>query len=71
VQRNNIYTFIFAAVISISAAFILSIASSALNERQRLNVEADIKKNILIAVGLMSGCECKKGNIIPYEKCCV
>ncbi len=57
-EKSNRYTFIFVTVISLIAALILSLASQLLKDRQRINIETDMKKNILASVGLMDGGIC-------------
>lgn len=52
-QKNNRYTIIFALCIAAFFAFVLSIASELLKERQVQLERADMKKNILQAVGLL------------------
>ncbi|MBL7013965.1 MAG: NADH:ubiquinone reductase (Na(+)-transporting) subunit C [Candidatus Marinimicrobia bacterium] len=51
-MRSNTYTILFTAAITIVLGFMLSIAATSLKERQKLNVELDIKKNILIALNI-------------------
>lgn len=46
-MRSNTYTLTFTALVTIVLGIILSLASTALKERQNLNVEIDKKKNIL------------------------
>ncbi|MGY8780873.1 MAG: FMN-binding protein [Fidelibacterota bacterium] len=46
-MRSNSYTLIFTAVVTVILGFFLSLAATALKEKQDLNVEIDIKKNIL------------------------
>jgi Na+-transporting NADH:ubiquinone oxidoreductase subunit C len=52
VQRGNLYTIVFALLVAVIFSSLLAIASQLLRERQRLLEEADMKKNILQAVGL-------------------
>jgi Na+-transporting NADH:ubiquinone oxidoreductase subunit C len=52
VQRGNLYTIVFALLVAVVFSSLLAIASQLLRERQRLLEEADMKKNILQAVGL-------------------
>lgn len=69
-RQSNAYTFGFITVIAVMTALILSIASQSLKERQVLNMEADMKRNIIAAVGLlppgMSDC---KGPL-SEKQCC-
>ncbi len=46
-MRSNAYTLTFTSVITVILGFLLSLASTALKEKQDLNIEIDIKKNIL------------------------
>jgi len=46
-MRSNTYTIAFTMAVTTVLAFFLSLASSALSERQELNIKIDIKKNIL------------------------
>ncbi|MBT3477892.1 MAG: NADH:ubiquinone reductase (Na(+)-transporting) subunit C [Candidatus Marinimicrobia bacterium] len=46
-MRSNSYTLIFTTVVTVILGFFLSLAASALKEQQDLNIEIDIKKNIL------------------------
>jgi len=50
-MRSNTYTLVFTSVITIVLGFFLALAADALKERQNLNVENDIKKNILLSLG--------------------
>lgn len=50
-MRSNTYTIVFTSIVTIILGFFLSLAASALKERQDLNVENDMKKNILLALG--------------------
>jgi Na+-transporting NADH:ubiquinone oxidoreductase subunit C len=70
VRQSNAYTFGFITVIAVAAALILSVASQSLRDRQMLNMEADMKRNIVAAVGLMpQGMEdCRRGPL--SEKLC-
>jgi Na+-transporting NADH:ubiquinone oxidoreductase subunit C len=58
VRQTNVYTYIFITIISALAALILSFASWSLKDKQQFNVETDMKKNILIAVGVMKEGRC-------------
>lgn len=51
-QRSNLYTILFALLVAIVFSGLLAVASQLLRERQQLLEEADMKKNILQAVGL-------------------
>ncbi len=51
-KDNPAYPFIFALIVCVVCGVLLSFFSEALRERQELNVELDIKKNILKVVGL-------------------
>jgi len=51
-MRSNSYTVLFTAAITVVLGFLLSIAATSLKEKQLLNVELDIKKNILIALNI-------------------
>ncbi len=51
-QRSNLYTILFALLVAVVFSTLLAVASQLLRERQRLLEEADMKKNILQAVGL-------------------
>ncbi|MCP4931676.1 MAG: NADH:ubiquinone reductase (Na(+)-transporting) subunit C [Candidatus Marinimicrobia bacterium] len=46
-MRSNSYTLIFTTIVTVILGFFLSLAVTALKDRQSLNVEIDIKKNIL------------------------
>jgi len=62
VSHSNTYTFIFIIFLSAFSALVLSISSQSLKEKQNLNIQTDIKKNILSAVGLKRADECDKGD---------
>ena len=68
-RRGNLYIFGFITVISAVAALLLSLTFRLLNDRQQLNIEADMKKNILIAVGLRD-CECYNRDGLSHKECC-
>lgn len=53
-MRSNTYTLIFTATITIILGLLLSLAATSLKDRQALNIELDIKKNILIALDIES-----------------
>jgi len=46
-MRSNSYTLIFTTVVTVVLGFFLSLAATALKDQQDLNIEVDIKKNIL------------------------
>lgn len=50
-MRSNTYTLVFTSIITIVLGFFLALAADALKERQELNIENDIKKNILLSLG--------------------
>ena len=51
-MRSNFYVLTFMAAITIVLGFLLSIAATSLKARQDLNVEIDIKKNILRSLSI-------------------
>ena len=51
-MHSNKYTLIFTSIITISLGFVLSYAATILKPRQDINVEIDMKKNILTALGI-------------------
>ncbi|MFH1852848.1 MAG: NADH:ubiquinone reductase (Na(+)-transporting) subunit C [Candidatus Neomarinimicrobiota bacterium] len=53
-MRSNSYTLGFTALVTIILGIMLSAAATSLKDRQRLNVELDIKKNILSAMNISS-----------------
>ncbi|MCP4132031.1 MAG: NADH:ubiquinone reductase (Na(+)-transporting) subunit C [bacterium] len=67
-RQSNSYTFIFIVGISLVAALLLSVVSQTFKERQERNVDADMKKNILAAVGLTMSKNCTKDS--QKELCC-
>ncbi len=69
-RQSNSYTFIFISIVALIAALILSIASQALKERQQINVEVDMKRNILAAVGLLDRGVCTAGGEGCDISCC-
>jgi len=69
VRQSNTYTFLFVSLVAVIAALILSVASQSLKERQVSNIEADMKKNILSAVGLMKTGICNSEKQDIKEKC--
>jgi Na+-transporting NADH:ubiquinone oxidoreductase subunit C len=58
VRQTNAYTFIFITITAVITALLLSFTSQSLKEKQQFNVETDMKKNILIAVGVMKEEKC-------------
>jgi len=46
-MRSNAYTLIFTSTVTIVLGFLLSMAVTILKDQQDLNIEIDIKKNIL------------------------
>jgi len=46
-MRSNAYTLIFTSIVTIVLGFLLSIAVTIMKDQQDLNIEIDIKKNIL------------------------
>ena len=48
-MRSNSYTLIFTSLITIFFGFLLSVAATSLKPRQDINIEIDMKKNILEA----------------------
>jgi Na+-transporting NADH:ubiquinone oxidoreductase subunit C len=58
VRQTNVYTYLFITIISALAALVLSFASWSLKDKQQFNIETDMKKNILIAVGVMKEGKC-------------
>jgi len=51
-KQSNTYTFVFALIVCVICSFLLALVSEGLRSRKELNVEMDIKRNILKAVGL-------------------
>tara|TARA_A100001015_G_scaffold299668_1_gene384019 strand:- start:242 stop:952 length:711 start_codon:yes stop_codon:yes gene_type:complete len=51
-MRSNTYTLVFTSLITIFFGFLLSVAATSLKPRQDINIEIDMKKNILGALGL-------------------
>jgi len=73
VRQSNSYTFIFILIVAALSAMILSIASQTLQKRQRINIELDKKKNILVAVDLLKDGKCaatKNDEKCTTAKCC-
>ncbi len=59
-MRSNSYTLGFTALVTIVLGIMLSVAATSLKERQQLNVELDIKKNILRALNITGPTEVKQ-----------
>lgn len=57
-RQTKAYTFIFCIILSVVVALILSVASQTLKEKQKINIETDMKKNILAAVGVYKDNKC-------------
>ncbi len=51
-MHSNSYTLIFTSIITIFLGLILSVAATSLKPRQEINIEIDMKKNILGALGI-------------------
>jgi Na+-transporting NADH:ubiquinone oxidoreductase subunit NqrC len=51
-MRSNSYTLIFTSIITIFFGFLLSVAATSLKPLQDINIEIDMKKNILGALGI-------------------
>ena len=49
-MHSNAYTLIFTSIVTIVLGFLLSMAVTILKEQQDLNIEIDIKKNILLSL---------------------
>ena len=52
-RHSNLYTFVFITIVTIICAGLLSSSAYFLKEKQQINVEVDMKKNILKAVQLI------------------
>lgn len=52
-RHSNLYTFVFITIVTIICAGLLSSAAYFLKDKQQINVEVDMKKNILKAVKLL------------------
>lgn len=65
--NSNSYTIIYAAVLVIIVAFLLSFVSSTLKETQNANVELDTKKQILRSVNLSQ--ETNEATAEVYNEC--
>ena len=51
-MKGNTYTFVFAAIVCVISAVMLSAVSEGLRPQQELNAQLDVKKNIIKAVSL-------------------
>jgi len=58
-KDSNRYTFTFALIVCVVCSFMLALVSEGLRDRRELNVELDIKKNILKAVNLRDPLDAK------------
>ena len=56
-MRSNTYTIVFTSIVTIILGFFLALAADGLRELQNLNVENDMKKNILLSLGFKPGGE--------------
>jgi Na+-transporting NADH:ubiquinone oxidoreductase subunit C len=56
-MRSNTYTIIFTSIITIILGFFLALAADGLRDLQDLNVENDMRKNILLSLGFKPGTE--------------
>lgn len=70
-KEGNAYTFLFSLGVALACAFLLSLTSQLLKPRQDLAQEADIKRNILQALGLLqngdsSSCDIR---VMDPKKC--
>lgn len=52
-QHSKPYSIVFVLAITIVFGLVLSLAASAMRDRQQFNAEVNVKRNILIAVGLL------------------
>ena len=52
-QHSKPYSIVFVLAITIIFGFLLALAASALRERQEFNASVNVKRNILVAVGLL------------------
>ena len=52
-QHSRPYSIFFVLAITVVFGLLLSLAYSALRDRQQFNAEVNVKRNILIAVGLL------------------
>ncbi len=67
-RHNNTYTFIFITIVTIICAGLLSSAAFFLKDKQRINEEVDMKKNILKAVGLVKNKKLSKKEVLDIYK---
>ncbi|PID27088.1 MAG: NADH:ubiquinone reductase (Na(+)-transporting) subunit C [Candidatus Cloacimonadota bacterium] len=68
-KESNLYTLVFASLITIFCAVLLSFTSFSLKEKQEKNLEVDSKKNILKAVTLLKdGKEYSQEEILDLYK---
>jgi len=68
-RHNNLYTFIFITIVTIICAGLLSSAAYFLKDKQQINVEVDMKKNILKAVKLINNNKMSQQEILDkYNK---
>jgi len=63
-RHNNLYTFIFITIVTIICAGLLSSAAYYLKDKQQVNIEVDMKKNILKAVKLISNNKISQEDIL-------
>ena len=56
-MRSNTYTLVFTSIVTIVLGFFLALAADGLRDLQDLNVENDMKKNILLSLGFKPGAE--------------
>ena len=56
-MRSDTYTLVFTSIVTIVLGFFLALAADGLRDLQDLNVENDMKKNILLSLGFKPGDE--------------
>ena len=56
-MRSNTYTLVFTSIVTIVLGFFLALAADWLRDLQDLNVENDMRKNILLSLGFKPGAE--------------
>ena len=56
-MRSNTYTLVFTSIVTIVLGFFLALAADGLRDLQDLNVENDMRKNILLSLGFKPGAE--------------
>ena len=56
-MRSNTYTLVFTSNVTIDIGFFLALAADGLRDLQDLNVENDMRKNILLSLGFKPGAE--------------